>query len=246
MYRFLYRFPHYVNHPISVNYTSIRRYRGTISQALLMEGCGKQHCIPQGELYVLGTSSDLLIQEIAMKKFYEALSILVALPLFITSCGTHTLPVETEVPSVQKYASYELVLDRSIMEKEVINFIVSNQCSPANQFQLCKEVGMALWADSDQVVKTVYLYAGDAQGFRRYRGELPFGLTFYDPMWKVQEKLRDSNAADSLHQAGLPDEASSPDHIHYWAVYKRYGMTIIYASPSADEDAYIYAILISS
>ena len=181
-----------------------------------------------------------------MKKFYEALSILAALPLFITACGTHALPVETEVPSVQKYAPYELVLGRSIMDEEVINFIVSNKCSPANQFQLCKEVGLALWADSDQVVKTVYLYAGNAQGFKRYRGELPFGLTFYDPMWKVEEKLRKSNAGDSLHQAGLPDEASSPDRIHYWVVYKRYGMTIIYNAPYADEDAYIHAILMST
>ena len=104
---------------------------------------------------------------------------------------------------------------------------------------------MALWADSDQVVRTVYLYAGGTNGFKRYRGDLPFGLIFYDPMWRVQEKLKNLNADDSF-QAGLPDEANSPDHMHYWAVYKRFGMTIIYNSPFADEDAYIYAILIST
>ena len=48
-----------------------------------------------------------------------------------------------------------------------------------------------------------------------------------------------------MADAGVPDEASSPDHIHYWAVYKQLGMTVIYNSPGADEDAYIYAILLS-
>jgi hypothetical protein len=43
----------------------------------------------------------------------------------------------------------------------------------------------------------------------------------------------------------LPDEGSSPDHFHYWAVYKHLGMTIIYNSPFVDEDATIYAILVS-
>jgi hypothetical protein len=104
---------------------------------------------------------------------------------------------------------------------------------------------MALWADSDQVVKAVYLYAGVAKGFRRYRGELPFDLTFYDPMWRVQEKLRKLNTDDSSYDVSLPDEAGSPDHIHYWAIYRRLGMTIIYDSPSADQDAYIYAILMN-
>jgi hypothetical protein len=32
----------------------------------------------------------------------------------------------------------------------------------------------------------------------------------------------------------------------YWAVYKRCGMVVIYNSPFADVDAYIYAILVNS
>jgi hypothetical protein len=47
-------------------------------------------------------------------------------------------------------------------------------------------------------------------------------------------------------KAGLPDESSSPDHIHYWALYKQAGITIIYNSPVADEDANMYAIVISN
>jgi hypothetical protein len=146
---------------------------------------------------------------------------------------------------VQKEISYKVVLGKSMTDKAVMDFLVDHHCFPADRLQLCEELGMALWADSDQVVKAVYLYAGGAKGFRRYRGELPFDLTFYDPMWRVQEKLRKLNTDDSSYDVSLPDEAGSPDHIHYWAIYRRLGMTIIYDSPSADQDAYIYAILMN-
>ncbi len=107
---------------------------------------------------------------------------------------------------------------------------------------------MAFWIDPNQIVDTVYLYSRNAEGFRKYKGKLPFGLTFYDPMWQVEQKLRNLNDDDTSQaawNAGLPDEASSPDHIHYWAFYKELGMTVIYNCPGADEDAYIYAILLS-
>jgi hypothetical protein len=177
-----------------------------------------------------------------MKKFYKALSILASLSYMITACGTHTLPIQTEEQTAQKTASYEVVLGKSMTDKAVIDFIFNNNCSSTDQFQLCKDVGMALWANSAQIVETVYLYTGGTNGFKRYQGKLPFGLSFYDPMWRVQEKIRNSNADDSLQQSGRPDEENSPDHMHYWAFYKRLDITIIYTS--ADEDAYIYAILV--
>ena len=194
-------------------------------------------------LFELEASLDGLIQEFVMKKVYEVLLILVVLSLPITACGTRVLRLQVEEQPAQKAASYEVVLGKSMTNEAVIGFIAMNNCFPADQFQLCKEVGMALWIDSNQIVKTIYLYAGNEDGFKRYRGKLPFDLTFYDPMWRVQEKLKNQNT-DKIDQAGLPDEASSPDHMHYWAVYKRWGMTIIYNAPFADEDAYIYAILI--
>jgi hypothetical protein len=180
-----------------------------------------------------------------MNKLFQSLGILAVISLFITACGTWVVQAQPEEPSAPKAPMYETILGKSVSDKQATDFIAANNCSLVDQFQLCKEAGMALWADSDQVVRTVYLYSGNADGFRRYRGELPFGLSFYDPMWRVEEKLRKPNADDSLQQAGLPDEASSPDHIHYWAVYKRLDVTVIYNSPGADEDAYIYAVLVS-
>ena len=60
-----------------------------------------------------------------------------------------------------------------------------------------------------------------------------------------EDKLMDLDSANILYQAGSPDEAGSQDHMHYWAMYKRLGMTVIYNSPGNDEDAYIYSIVVS-
>lgn len=181
-----------------------------------------------------------------MKKLYEVLSVIAAFSIFITACGTRLTLEQTEKGSAKKSVAYEIVLGKSITEKAVLDFITHNNCLPTNEFQACKEIGMAFWVDQDQIVRTVYLYSGNKEGFRRYRGPLPFGLTFYDTMSRAQEKLVTQNATGDADWTGLPDEGSSPDHIHYWAVYKRLGMTIIYDTPFADEDAYIYAIVVNA
>lgn len=177
-----------------------------------------------------------------MNKFFKNLSILASIALFATACGAQTVQDQPE----EKGAAYQAILGKSLFDKDVTDFIASNNCSTAGDYQLCNDAGVAFWGDSNQLVKIVYLYSGTVDGFRRYRGDLPFGLSFYDPMWRVEEKLRDLDSDDALQQAGLPEEGSSPDHFHYWAVYKRLGMTIIYNSPAADQDAYIYAILLSN
>jgi hypothetical protein len=180
-----------------------------------------------------------------MNKLIKALGIFVVLPLLVVSCNLQAIQARPEEQATPKIVPYEALLGKSLNDKEVADFIISNNCSSADWFQICKDIGMALWTDSDQIVKTIYLYSGDANGFKRYRGELPFGLTFYDPMWRVEEKLMDLDTDDPLQQLGLPEEGSSPDHMHYWAVYRRFGMTVVYNSPAADEDAYIYAVLVS-
>jgi hypothetical protein len=179
----------------------------------------------------------------------KTLGIFALLPLLVVSCNLGADQTQAEQQSTPKVTPYEVLLGNSLTDIVVADFIASNKCAPAGEFQLCKDVGMALWTDSDLAVNTVYLYSGNVDGFRRYRGKLPFGLSFYDPMWRVEHKLSELDADGSLEptlMAGFPDEASSPDHMHYWAVYKRMSMTVVYNSPGADEDAYIYAILVHS
>lgn len=180
-----------------------------------------------------------------MSTLRKTLVIFSAISLLIGACGGHTVQAEPAEANQGPAISYQVVLGKSLHDKEVTDFIASNHCTPAAEYQLCKDAGMALWSDTDQIVKTVYLYSGNVDGFRRYRGQLPFGLSFYDPMWRVEEKLMDLDSANTLYQAGLPDEEGSPDHMHYWAMYKRLGMTVMYNSPGVDEDAYIYAIVVS-
>jgi len=173
--------------------------------------------------------------------------VLAVLSLLLMGCSPQVAPLEPKENSVPETASYQAVLGKPLSDKEVADFMVANNCSSEAQFQVCREAGMAFWIDPNQVVDTVYLYSRNAEGFSRFIGKLPFGLTFYDPMWQVQEKLSNLNENDqaTAWNSSLPDEASSPDHIHYWAFYKELGMTVIYNSPGADEDAYIYAILLS-
>ena len=75
---------------------------------------------------------------------------------------------------------------------------------------------------------------------------LAYGLSTQDTMASVEQKLgqpRVTYAPQAGWEPGLPDEGSSPDHIHYWAVYKRFGLTVVYNTPSAsDKSATVYAI----
>ena len=177
----------------------------------------------------------------------SGLALIVAvLSLFLMACSAQVVQLESKTNSVPEKASYQAVLGKSLNDQDVLDFMVANNCSSEAQFQVCREAGMAFWIDPNQVVDTVYLYSRNAEGFSRFTGKLPFGITFYDPMWQVEQKLSDLNEDDqaTAWNAGLPDEASSPDHIHYWAVYKELGLTVIYNSPGVDEDAYIYAILL--
>ncbi len=74
---------------------------------------------------------------------------------------------------------------------------------------------------------------------------MPYGLTFYDPMWLVEEKLSALDKDSQSQKIKQPDETSSPDHIHYWATYKQLGLVVVYDTGIADPDAYIYAVLVS-
>jgi hypothetical protein len=78
---------------------------------------------------------------------------------------------------------------------------------------------------------------------------LPYGLTSQDTMATVEQKLGQPKvtfASQAGWEAGLPDEGSSPDHMHYWAIYERFGLTIVYNTPSAsDKGATINAIYVN-
>jgi hypothetical protein len=63
---------------------------------------------------------------------------------------------------------------------------------------------------------------------------LPYGLTMQDTMESVEQRLGQPKVVhvpQAGWEPGLPDFGGSPDHAHYYAVYKRFGVTVVYNSP---------------
>jgi hypothetical protein len=180
-----------------------------------------------------------------MNKWLCILGFLMVISLFISGCTAQSVQAKPAGTDIAAAVQYQTVLGKSFNDRDVTTFFTNNNCSAVAQFEICKEAGMSFWMDSNQTVGYVYLYSGNEDGLQRYRGKLPYGLSFYDPMWLVQEKLKKFDADQTSPMAGLPDEAVSPDHIHYRASYKRLNLDVIYDTGSADPDAYIYAVLVS-
>ena len=105
-----------------------------------------------------------------MNKFFKFVNILAVITLSISACSLLVVQAQPEEQTTQKAIPYQTMLGKSIGDMEVADFIVNN-CASAGQFQVCKDVGMALWTDASQIIGKVYLYAGRVDGFKRYRGE---------------------------------------------------------------------------
>jgi hypothetical protein len=188
-------------------------------------------------------------KEYLMNKRFQILSILAALALFATACSAQVVQAQPAEKAAPKAAAYEAVIGKSLNDSGVADFITSNRCSGTGQFQMCKAAGLALWIDQNQSVETVYLYLNQVNDIAAYTGKLPLGLASNDTMASVEAKFgqpKVEHAPQAGWEPGLPDESGTPDHIHYWAMYKRFGVTVVYNSPSAsDKGATIYAVLVS-
>lgn len=181
-----------------------------------------------------------------MNKLFKTLSLLAVIAVLATACIPQIVDVAQAAPSA---ASYQAILGKPVNNKDVAEFIKSNDCTQSGPYQLCRPAGLALWSDADQIVQTAYLYVRSVDGFSAYAGELPAGLAPNDTMASVEVKLgqpREQHAPQAGWEPGLPDKQLFPDHIHYWAVYERFALTVIYNSPSAnDRNATIHAILVN-
>ncbi len=177
-----------------------------------------------------------------MSKLYRSICILVGLSFSLSACNGQVIQAQKPEPNTIHYID---LLGKSLHDESVMKFLANHHCTDATQVQLCKENGVALWLNPDQVVKEIYLYLNNDQGFASYQGELPLGLRFYDTLGAVEYKLRRLEAKNSSIGGNnqIKYEGRSPDHLHYWVTYQPYRFTIIYNAPILDEDATIYAIL---
>lgn len=181
-----------------------------------------------------------------MNKLFKSLSFLLLIVFLVSACAPATMNAAKAAPAAM---NYEDIVGRPVSDHSVSDFIARNNCDASGSFQLCHSAGLALWTDKDRIVRQVYLYPRASQNFSAYRGELPFGLAADDKRSDVEQKLgqpKVDHAPQAGWDPGLPDEGASPDHLNFWATYKRFGVTIIYDSPSAsDSNANIRAILVN-
>lgn len=177
-----------------------------------------------------------------MSKLYRYIYVLAAISLSLSACDGQAIEAQMAEPNTIHYKD---LLGKSLRDESVMKLLAIHHCTDATQVRLCKENGVALWLDPDQVVKEVYLYLNHDQEFASYQGELPLGLRFYDTLGAVEYKLRRLETKNSSTGGNNPIkyEGRSPDHLHYWVTYQPYRFTIIYNAPILDEDATIYAIL---
>jgi hypothetical protein len=184
-----------------------------------------------------------------MNKRLQILIAFAAIALFAITFGALAVQAQPSERGVPEAASYEAVLGKSLNEPDVADFIASNRCSSAGQFQLCNDAGMALLIGEGQKVEMVYLYPNAVADFAGFKGPLPLGLAANDTMASVEDKFgmpRVQQALQAGREPGLPDTSGTPDYTHYWAMYERFGVTLVYNSPSAtDQGATIHAILVS-
>jgi hypothetical protein len=188
-------------------------------------------------------------KENLMNKFFQILIVLAVMALFATACSPQAVQAKPDDRAISNAAAYETVLGKSLKDADVADFIRSNNCSGTGQLRMCNAAGVVLWIDPAERVETVYLYLNETADFAAYKGSLPLGLSRKDTMASVEDKfgqLKVQHAPQAGWEPGQPDESGTPDHIHYWAMYKRFGVTVIYNSPYAsDKGATIYAVLVS-
>ena len=143
-----------------------------------------------------------------MNKLFKTLSLLATIAFFASACVPPVVDVAQAAPAAP---SYQVMLGKSVRDRDVADFIISNSCIPSGSFQLCKSAGLALRVDEDQFVETAYLYLDRYGDFAPYRGALPLALARQDTRTDVEHKLgqpKVEHAPQAGWELGLPDEGA--------------------------------------
>lgn len=98
-----------------------------------------------------------------------------------------------------------------------------------------KPVGISLLFNPQNQLSSIFFYAEGADGFKEYKGDLPFGLTF---------KMTRKEIEDSL---GMPDSAGGDGVINFWESYDSKGLGISYnTKKTGDMKAKMHDLSISA
>lgn len=100
--------------------------------------------------------------------------------------------------------SYRDFLGKTLNDDSVVQFILKNNCFYGMGNYACKSQGIELGVTMVQRrVRTVFMFRQGVEGYKQYKGELPFGLKWTDSAVVVEAKLgrpmqRYSNSDGSL------------------------------------------------
>jgi hypothetical protein len=177
-----------------------------------------------------------------MNRLFKFLSVLFVVTVLVAAYRVQTTQASIAV-------DYQVALYHSLDDHSAASYFVAHNCTATGDFRACPESGVAFQVDERGLIRQVYFYVQQGDGFSPFSGELPFGIDASDTMADVQRKLGHPKVPQ-IPMLGwepeLPSYGGSPDHIHYWAVYEQYSLTVVYNTPLANDlNASIQLILIS-
>jgi len=178
-----------------------------------------------------------------MNKFFKFLSVLAVITLFTTAYKAQTTRAAMTV-------DHRVILEYSLNDTSVARFVVNHNCAASGNFLICPETGVVLHMNQPNLIGQVYLYVNGDPPIESFTGKLPYEITSTDTMADVQRKLGHPKIPQMPAfgwEPGLPDTGGTPDHIHYWATYKTYRLTVVYNTPAGNDlGAGIYMIIIDA
>jgi hypothetical protein len=135
-------------------------------------------------------------------------------------------PVATDPTETVDANAPLALLGLTLSDQAVVDFILGNNCVLVGMHYMCRSVGVELSLTTSQKVVTVFLFAEGAEGYKKFKGKLPFGLSWAHTRAQIEANL------------GAPTASGGGGSMNYWVSYQPRKLGITYKTLSTtDMDA---------
>lgn len=101
-----------------------------------------------------------------------------------------TLVAPAGAAQAQRALSYRDFLGKTMDDDAVVQFILKNNCAYGMGNYACKSQGIELGVTMvKRRIRTVFMFRQGVEGYKQYKGELPFGLKWTDSAAAVEARL---------------------------------------------------------
>lgn len=108
----------------------------------------------------------------------------------ILACMAMALAAPASMTHAQNPLSYKQFLGKTLNDDAVASFIIQNNCTYGMGNYKCKSLGIELGVTMvKRQVRTVFMFRQGVEGYKQYRGEMPFGLKWTDNIAAVEARL---------------------------------------------------------